>query len=335
MNSEADSSYSRLSKAELSRSHKNPPRPTRVQKILEYTLFTIFGLTIALAGVGLYATSQPEHQLVPNRLRSGVTADRVNVLLIGSSLRTRAGGEPDVVVESLMLLSIQPSTGRSALMSIPVDLWVKAGRYGQRPLRTAHSIGDAAGYPGGGTGLTVDTVERIIGQPVHAYVRFSIGDVHRLVDQLGGIDVDVKHGVYDARSKFRFRRGMTRMDGVHAMRYAYSGNIAGVTASSRPAREERQQEVILALLREASTLPGDAKRLSGAFGSLSATNLSPWNVDLLVRALGRSDEIRRISFEPYLDRFDVTSVAFRGEAARPRQGDFATLQKIADAALVN
>jgi len=333
MTVDADSSYSRLKKPDLARAPKGaPPQPTRIQKALEWILFTVFGSTIALAGVALYATNRPEHQMVPNRVSAAIVNDRVNILLIGSSLRPRTAGESEVRIESLMLLSIQPSAGRAALTSIPVDLWVKAGRYGQRPLRTTHTVGDAAGYPGGGAGLTVDTVESILGEPVHAYARFSIGDVQRLVDALGGVDVEVKHGVYETRSKFRFRRGPEHLDGAHAVRYAYSGYVAGLPAADRFAREERQQDVVLALLTKAMTRD-DIDSLAPVFGTLTATNLTAIDADLLASALRRGDEIRRISFAPYLDSFEATSVAYRGEAVRPRGGDFTLLQRVVAAAL--
>jgi LCP family protein required for cell wall assembly len=271
--------------------------------------------------------------MVPNRVSAGIAADRVNVLLIGSSMRTRPGGDNEVRIESLMLLSIQPTTGRAALMSVPVDLWAKVGRYGDRPLRTAQTVGDAAGYPGGGTGLTVDTIETIIAEPVHAYARFSIGDVQRLVDSLGGVDVDVKHGVYEYHSKYRFRPGSEHLNGTRAIRYGYSGYVAGLAASNRFAREQRQQDVVLAALGKAMKAHEDLDALEPVFGTLAATNLTPEDSDVLVGALRRGDDIRRIDFAPYLDSFDVTSVAYRGEAVRSRSGDFLTLQKIADAAL--
>jgi LCP family protein required for cell wall assembly len=334
MNIDGDSSYSRFKRADLPISPKARPRPTGVQKVLELGLFAVFGCTIALAGVALYATNRPEHRLVPNRVSTGIAADRVNVLLIGSSLVKRAGGENDIRIESLMLLSIQPSTGRAAMMSVPADLWTKVGRYGQRPLRTAHQVGDAGGYPGGGTGLTVDTVESIIDEPVHAYARFSIQDVARLVDALGGVDVEIKQGVYEYRSKFRFKRGVEHFDGRHATRYAYSGYIAGIPAANRFAREERQQDVVLAALSKAMKTKGNLDVLQPALGELAATNLEPADTDMLATALRRRDDVRRISFAPYLDAFNVKSAAYQGEAVRPRSGDFTTLQKIADAALV-
>jgi LCP family protein required for cell wall assembly len=333
MTIDADSSYSRLTTTDLARSYKTPPKPTGPQKALEWSLFAVFGFTLALAGVALYATNRPEHRMVPNRVSAGIASDRVNILLIGSSLRPRAGGDSEIRVESLMLLSLQPSTGRAALMSIPVDLWVRVGRYGQRPLQAAHALGDAAGYPGAGAGLTVDTVENIIAEPVHAYARFSIGDVQRLVDALGGVDVEVRRGVYEYRSKFRFRPGPEHLNGTRAIRYAYSGYIAGLAASNRFAREQRQQDVILAALGKAMDTRDDVDSLEPVFGSVTATNLTRDDADLLVGALRRGDDIRRIDFAPYLDSFDVASVAYRGEVVRPRSGDFGALQKIADAAL--
>jgi LCP family protein required for cell wall assembly len=329
MSIDAENSYSRLPKGV--RQLKSAPKPTRGQKALELVLFTILGLTIALAGVALYATNRPEHRRVPNRIASGMSADRVNVLLIGSSLRTRADGVSAVQIESLMLLSVQPSTGKAALLPIPVDLWVKIGRYGQRPLRAAHTVGDAGGYPGAGIGLTVDTVQRIVGQPVHAYARISIGDVQRIVDKVGGVDIHVDRGVYDFRSRDRFRRGTHHFSGREAMQYAYSRHIAGVAASDRFARESRQQDVLLAALGKVRELD-DYTPLAEVFGTLTATNLTPQQIARLGSTLRRGNEIRRISFAPYLDSFAVTTVAYRGEAVRPRTGNFAKLQKIADAA---
>jgi LCP family protein required for cell wall assembly len=336
MKIDAESSFSRLPGGvrHKVKSKQSSAQPTRGQKAIEVLLFTVFGLTIALAGVALYATNRPEHRRVPNMFASGMHSDRVNVLLIGSSIRTRAEGGTQVNIESLMLLSVQPSTGRAALLSVPVDLWVKVGRYGKRPLRAAHTVGDASGYPGAGVGLTVDTLSDIIDEPIHAYARISIGDVQRLVDAVGGVNVNVTRGVYQYKTHQRFRRGTTHMNGQQASHYAFSRYIAGVAASDRFAREERQQEVVLAVLNKTLQSRRTFAELAENFGSLTATNLEPQQVDVLADALRRGKgDIRRISFAPYVDSFDVSSVAYRGEAVGPRNGNFATLQQIADAAL--
>ncbi len=330
MKTDPDSSYSRLTAQIPARSPKEPPKPTRGQKALELVLFTVFGLTIALAGVALYATNRAEHRRVPNVFDAGLAADRINVLIIGASLKT---GDPaagsNIRTESLMLLSVQPSTGRAALMSIPVDLWVKVGRYGERPLRAAYTVGDASGYPGAGAGLTVDTVSQIIGQPIHGYARLSIGDLRRVVDAVGGVEVDVHRGVYDYRNDHRFTRGVHRLNGLQAMHYAYARTVVGF-ARSPFEFERRRQEVVSAVIGRVAQ--ADPRRLASVIGDLAATNLTGEQISLLFGAVRRAQEpIRQVSFEPYLDQVDVSTVAYRGETLQPRDGDFATLRQIAGA----
>lgn len=335
MSLDAESSYSRLPAgmtAHTINKKKAKAEATRGQKAMEVTLFAVFGLTIVLAGVAMYATSRPEHQLVPNQVALGLKADRVNILLIGASLRTDARpGTSNVQTESLMLLSVQPSTGRTALTSIPVDLWVKVGRYGQRPLRAAYAVGESSGYPGAGTGLTIDTIETIIDEPIHGYARLSIGDVSRLVDKIGGVEVDVKRGVYEIRGdKHRFHRGRQKFNGTDAMHYAYAGRVAGF-AADRFEREQRQREVAISALSKVLTLNGDVTRLGSVLGSVAATNLTVDQIRTLTRTARLGGEIRVVTFKPYLDTIDVTSVAYKGEAVSPRSGNYAAVRKLTDA----
>ena len=337
MSFDADSSYSRLPAAVASRVPKKSTHPaaqaTKGQKAIELTLFAVFGFTIALAGVALYATNRPEHQLVPNRVAAGLKNDRVNILLIGASLRPNLPEDQAVRTESLMLVSVQPSTGRTALTSIPVDLWVKVGRYGQRPLHSAYTVGNASGYPGAGTGLTVDTIEKILDEPIHGYARISIGDVARVVDQVGGIEVDVKRGVYEIRGdRHRFRRGLQRFKGTDAMHYAYAGRVAGF-AADRFERQQRQREVAIATIRKIlGSKMENLNRFEPAFGSVAATNLTADQIRTLALAARRGGDIRIVNWKPYLDVVDVSSVAYRGEAVQPSSGNYAAVQKLTDAA---
>lgn len=338
MSFDADSSFSRLPAGMTARKPKATalaaPKATVGQRAMELGLFVFFGLTIALAGVALYATNRPEHQMVPNHVAAGLKTDRVNVLLIGASLRPNSStGADDVRTESLMLLSVQPSTGRTALTSIPVDLWVKVGRYGQRPLHAAYTVGNASGYPGAGTGLTVDTIEKIIDEPIHGYARVSIGDIARVVDHIGGVEVDVKRGVYEIRGdRHRFRRGVHRFKGTDAMHYAYAGRVAGF-AADRFERQQRQREVaIAAITKILGSKIQDLPRLQPAFGSVAATNLTSDQIRALALAARRGGDIRVVNWKPYLDVVDVSTVAYRGEAVQPRSGDFATVRKLTDAA---
>ncbi|HET7437700.1 MAG TPA: LCP family protein [Thermoanaerobaculia bacterium] len=324
----AASLYSRLpaNLTSTHNQHRAPAKATRTQSLLEKVLFAVFGSTILLAAVALYITNTPEHRMVPNKFAAGVKSDRVNVLLIETSVRAnRPSGMGDVSTESIMMLSIQPSTGKSVLMSIPADLWVKVGRYGERPLRAAHMVGDSSGYPGEGAGLTVDTVEQSIGQPIHAYAAIDIGDVKRLVDSIGGVDVNVEQGLYDFKNRDRFVRGEHHLNGVRALRYAHSQNVVG-PAADRFARESRQQQLFAAALTKVATLR-DVTGLGMALDR-SHTNLTREQVTML-RDVIRSHGLQRVSLEPYMDIVEVSGVAYRGEAVSPHGGDFDTVRHFA------
>lgn len=323
------SSFSRLPRNYVPQASRPAAKPSRSQKIIEYSLFAVFGTTIALAGVALYATNRPEHQRVPNHVAAGVDENRVNVLLIGTTNRRSAAGTDVIATQSLTMLSVQPSTGRAALVSIPPDLYMKVGRYGTRPLRAAHEVGDASGYPGAGPGLTVDTVQAALGQPIHAYARYDLGDLQKTVDALGGVDINVKNGVYEYRSKLRFTRGAHHLDGVRALRYAHSPYVP-VGARDRFAREARQQEILLAILNEVEDRE-DLRALQSVFGASSTTNLTYDQLILLRDSLRRSDAVQTVSFKPYVDVIDVTSVAYRGEVVTPHGGDFAAVRQVAGA----
>lgn len=320
-------SYSRFPVGSVHRPVHGPaPQPTRSQKILEYVLFVVFGSTIALAAVALYATSRPEHQRVPNHVAAGVEANRVNVLLIGTTTR-QANGTQSVVIESLTMLSVQPTTGRTVLISIPRDLWIRVGRHGTRPLHAAHMVGDSSGYPGAGVGLTVDTVESVLGQTVHGYAKYDLRDLQKTVDALGGVDVDVSHGVFEYRSRLRFPRGKQHLNGARAVKYAHSPYVAG-QARDRFAKEARQQQILAAVLDRA-VQDDDLSLLAKSLGDKSATNLSREQIAMLTESLRRGGAPQMVTFAPYVNVIDVTSIAYKGKAVTPRGGDFGSLQRAA------
>jgi LCP family protein required for cell wall assembly len=287
------------------------PRPTTSQRFLEYALFMVFGVTLLLAAVAAAVANSDWHRNVPNRLEAGITADRVNVLFIASSVRSRPS------TQALMLVSVKPSTREVAMISVPSDLWVRLGRYGTRRLGAALQVGRRSGYPGGGNGLMADTVAEVLGQPVHAFVHLDSTELARVVDAIGGIDLEVRRGAYDARTGDRFTRGHHHLDGRLAARYAFSRRMAG-QANDRFAREARQRAMLAALLEKTSRV--DPAWL-GQDPDPEVTNFTTdqvaWMRDLVA---GRS--ARKLTLAPYFDVFNVVSLTEKGEALRPRSGNF-------------
>ncbi|HKO57165.1 MAG TPA: LCP family protein [Thermoanaerobaculia bacterium] len=322
--------YSRLdpdASARLRRGPASQALPTRAQKTVEYTLFGVFGLTIALAGVALYAVNSPEHRMVPNFFEEGIRAGRANVLIIETTTPNVKGSNRPTRIDGLTVVSIKGDTHEAALISIPGNLWVKVGRYGTHRLAAAAAIGNSSGYPGEGAGLTVDTVSEVIGQPIHSYVRLEASRLRETIDALGGIDVQVRNGHYDARTHDRFRPGLQHMDGARAVRYARSPNLVGREGS----RELRQQEVLTAVFAKLQNAgPQVRDRILLASQHEPMSNMTGDQLARLVSSFGNSPSLRHVSLRPLLDPFEVETFGDEGGMAlRPKRGDFAEVQRVA------
>ena len=313
--------YSRLDPEITARTRRQiaEAKATKTQSALEYFLFAVFGATILIAAIALVITNSAGFRRVPNRVAEGIAADRVNILVMQT---VRNAKTDDVNADALLLLSVKPSTHEAALTSIPRDLWVKLGKYGQRRLADAPAVGKSSGYPGEGAGLTADTIQSAFGQPVHAYVSVDRAELANAVDAVGGIDVNNEQSFLEFKKHERFRRGAHHLDGEHALLYANSPWILG-PANDRFAREGRQQQVIAALVAKASV--SNPAVLSSQLGEHS--NLTPRNVAWLRDAM-RGRTARRVTLAPYMETFEVATMADIGEAVRPRDATFHQIRAI-------
>lgn len=322
----APPAYSRFDESTLTgRRARTIAKATRTQSAVELTLFTVFGVSIVLSVIALFTMFSPDHKMVPNRVAEGLKSGRVNVLIIGTSRAGRA-----TATESVTLLSLRPGQPQAAMISLPRDLWVHVSHYGSHRLANALNIGDSSGYPGEGPGLVSDTVENVIGQPVHAYIRVDSADLRTTIDMLGGVEVVSPHAFYERSHKDHFTAGVLHLSGERAIRYAQSTAVRG-PQGARYARELRQQQVIAAVVQKLTTAsPQVRARLasSGLLGSSSSTNLTTQQVDQLCGQLAEAS-MKHVTIEPLVTQFEVRSFFEAGEAVRPRSGDFGKVQELA------
>ena len=307
------------------------PKPTKGQYAIEITLFALFGVLLALAGVALYTTNSKEYKTVPNLVAEGIKQDRVNILLFG------VGGDHhpsnDQLADSIMLVSLKPSTRQAAVVSIPRDLWVHLGVYGAHRLNYAHLIGNGSGYPGSGPGLLRDTVSRVFAQPVHAFVRVDFDSFEKIVDAVGGIDVYCQRGFYDFLFKDGFEKGWHHLNGKRALAYARYRYIDGPEGDNF-GREVRQQQVMNAVRDKLQRADSQTViRLIAAMPSLSAstqTNLTTPQMISLYRTFRTIDpkQIKHVSLKPLTQIFEVRRLTEPGEAVRPRSGDYREFQAV-------
>lgn len=312
------------------REAREAPKPTKGQSAIEYILFGVFGLLLVLAAIAVYSIYSPSHRNVPNGVDQGWREDRINIVAYG------IGGADhptqDQLADSILLISLKPSTKQAAIVSIPRDLWVPIGRYGTHRINYANQAGESSGYPGEGAGLLCDTVSNIFHQPVHAFVRVDFEAFEKIVDEIGGIDINVERSFYDYLFKDGFYRGPHHLDGKRALAYARYRYVLGYEGDNF-AREMRQQQVVSAIRDKVQKNPQTTFGLIHAASTLSAateTNLTTSQMIELYRAFRDipQSHIRHVSLKPFITLFSVTRLAEPGIAVRPRAGDFREFQWI-------
>ncbi|PYQ49877.1 MAG: hypothetical protein DMF59_12355, partial [Acidobacteria bacterium] len=310
---------------------KEGPRPTKGQSAIEYVLFGVFGVLLILAGIALYSMYSPKFKQVPNHFAGGMKSDRINILLFG------IGGADhpthDDLADSIMLISLKPSTKQAAIVSIPRDLWVHIGSFGTHRINFAHAAGQTSGYPGQGPGLLCDTVSRTFNQPIHAFVRVDFDAFEKIIDDIGGVDVYCQRSFYDFLFRDGFAQGWHHFDGKRALAYARYRYVIGPEGDNF-ARELRQQQVINAVRDKLQRLsPQAVIRLIHAASTLSSstqTNLTNAQLITLYRTFHDIPQanIRHVSLKPITELFEVTRLNEPGMAVRTRTGDNRELESL-------
>ncbi len=187
--------------------------------------------------------------------------DRTNLLLLG--IDRRGGTDWAYRTDTILVFGLDPD-GRSAVMlSIPRDLQLQIPGHGEDRINTANVYGYLNGYPGGGPALLEDTIEANFGIPIAGYLLLDFRAFERLVDALGGIDVEVEAPLHDTRypdprpgdphayTTVHFDAGPQHMNGERALQYARSR-----MSTSDFDRARRQQQILLAIREKALALEG-------------------------------------------------------------------------------
>jgi LCP family protein required for cell wall assembly len=164
-----------------------------------------------------------------------------NIVLLGSDRRP---GSAAWRTDSIIIVSVDSANKIVRLLSIPRDLWVYIPGHGYNRINTADLWGELA-QKGSGPERVKQTIHHNLGIPIHYYVRIDFEGFKKIIDAVGGIDVDVDCALPD----MKLSAGMHHMDGKLALRYArsrYSTNDFD--------RGRRQRKVLLALWDQALTM---------------------------------------------------------------------------------
>ena len=179
----------------------------------------------------------------------------VNILLLGLDFRPE---EQDSRADTMIVVHIDPAEKTATMLSIPRDLWVPIPGHGEARINAAFQLGeDDKTTPGGGPGLAMATVEDNFNIPIHYFAQVDFTGFERIVDAMGGINIDVPRPLADNEypygdygySRIYVPAGLQHLDGHTALQYARSRH-----ADSDIGRNSRQQQVLLALRQQGLNL---------------------------------------------------------------------------------
>lgn len=173
-------------------------------------------------------------------LVTSAVAEEMNVLLIGLDTEESPGRS-----DTMLLARIRPQEGRVQLVSFLRDLYVPIPGHGSTRLNAA--------YYYGGEALLRQTLQENFGVPIHRSVTVRFSTLKWLVDEVGGITVDLSDDERQHMNKLLRAGGNSEMQLSESGSQVLNGPQALAYSRIRKLdsdfqRTRRQQEVLMALL---------------------------------------------------------------------------------------
>jgi LCP family protein required for cell wall assembly len=167
---------------------------------------------------------------------------RVNILVLGLDDGQGGQGRSD----TMLLVHVDPGARRLAALSIPRDTRVPLGDGRFAKINAAHARG--------GPRLAARAVSDLTGLPVDYTLSTDFAGFSRLVDLVGGIDLDVERPMdyvdHWGHLEIHLKAGPQHLDGSKAIQYVRfrkSGGHGGLGDGSDISRIARQQKFLEAL----------------------------------------------------------------------------------------
>jgi len=140
----------------------------------------------------------------------------VFVLVMGQDARP---GDTQSRGDALHLIGINPAAGKATILNIPRDTWTDI------PGRGLDKINVGNYY--GGPALQARAVSALVGVDIPFVLTTGFQGLSDMVDDLGGINVDVPVPMDDPKSGAVFPAGTVRMDGGAALAFSRNRSLQG------------------------------------------------------------------------------------------------------------
>jgi LCP family protein required for cell wall assembly len=171
------------------------------------------------------------------------------ILVLGVD-RRKDGGDQNADV--IIIAHLDLVHKRLAAVSIPRDLLVDIPGVGPDKVNGSYNYGVKARPkdPVAGVAKVRDTIEHDFGVPIDGYVLLDFAGFEKVIDAVGGIDVDVPQHIHDdeyptedyGTKVVDFKKGRQHMNGERALEYVRTRH-----SDSDDGRRDRQLQVLMAL----------------------------------------------------------------------------------------
>lgn len=187
------------------------------------------------------------------------TAGKTIFLILGTNGQGFTAGD---LTDTIILISTAPGKP-TKLLSVPRDLWSEDLK---DKINSAYHYGEAKKIAGGMI-MTKVTLEDLLGIPVHYGILIDLAVFTKIINSLGGLDIDVKEGFVDTDfpvpgkendicggdpeyrcryEKVEFKAGLQHMNADRLQKYIRSRHADDIHGTDFD-RMRRQQEVLNAV----------------------------------------------------------------------------------------
>ncbi|MBE7097743.1 MULTISPECIES: LCP family protein [Bacillus cereus group] len=237
--------------------------------------------------------------------------NNVSVLIMGvdeSDVRGKEYGEA-IRTDALLLATFNKDSKTVKLLSIPRDTYTYIPVEKKKDKIThAHAYGSTKNGKDGGPQASIDAVEKLMNVPVDYFVKFNFKSFMKIVDDLGGIEVDVpveftEQDSNDNADAIHLKKGVQKLNSEEALALARTRHI-----DSDAMRGQRQQLVIEAILKKLTSV-GSVTKVGNIIDDINGQFVTNLTFDDM------------LSFYKYGSDSEIEKLQIQGEDCYMEKGD--------------
>jgi len=274
----------------------------------------------------------------------GENKDRINILLVGLAGENYPG---ENLTDSIIIASVNPKTYQTALLSIPRDLYVQIPETNSyTKINALFARGkDKHGKTIEGIDDLKKTLSEITGLDINYYVAIDFDGFKKVIDELGGIKIQVPRDIHDERypgpnysyETFNIKEGLYTLDGETALKYARTRH----DEDGDFGRAYRQQQILEASRQKAFSIGTllNVPAINNILDTLSdhlRTDIPLDKIDSFLNLVGKIDThttINKVLDAGKPDSLMAVSHVFLGNVRAfiliPRTGKYDEIQELA------